>query len=79
MGALSFPGKQRGMDKRQVLTVRASLAKSCPANLTTSPTLKMGQNGAFSGWKRHVFMSLAVRLGRRFPLGRKEERDEAQN
>lgn len=52
----------------------ASLAKSCPANLTTSPTRKMGQKGALSGWKRHVFMSAAVRLGRRFPLGREEER-----
>ena len=52
-----------------LLTVWASLAKSCPANLTTSPTRRMGQKGALSGWKRQVFTSAAVRSGRRFPLG----------
>lgn len=52
-----------------LLTVWASLAKSCPANLTTSPTRRIGQKGALSGWKRQVFTSAAVRSGRRFPLG----------
>lgn len=61
-------GAWRGSGR--ALTVLASLAKSWPANLTTSPTRRMGQKGASSGWKRQVFMSAAVRLGSRFPLGR---------
>lgn len=73
--AQGSPGPRKG---GQVLTVLASLAKSCPANLTTSPTRRMGQKGAWSGWKRQVFMSAAVRLGRRFPLGREEGRREAR-
>lgn len=62
----------------QVLTVLASLAKSCPANLTTSPTRKMGQKGAFVGWKWQVFMSAAVKLGSRFPLGGRGWREEGR-
>lgn len=67
-GGVPRPRARWGVASRPVLTVLASLVKSWPANWTTSPTRRMGQNGAVSGWKRQVFTSLAVRLGRRFPL-----------